>query len=734
MDDMAEKTGAAARFTTFGGVFTPCTLTILGVIMFLRFGQVVGNAGIMHAIWIVLLAKLITTLTALSLSAIATNTRMKGGGAYYLISRSLGLEFGGAIGVVFFLSQAVSVAMYVIGFTEALVQLLPVLGAQMRSVATLVNLVVLLCVYVGAGWTIRVQYVILGVLLVSICAFTGGALRSWDPALFAANMAPAYLEGAGFWAMFALFFPAATGIMAGANMSGDLKDPGRSIPRGTLLAIAFTGLVYVGFAVLLGASVPRGLLHVDSTVVAKVSLWAPLIMAGVFAATLSSALGSMMGAPRILQALARDRVLPVLRPFGKGSGAAGEPRRATLLAFLIAEAGIMLGDLNAIAPVITMFFMITYGAINLATFFEAFSGNPSYRPTFRYCHWLLSLVGAICCGAVMLLISPLWAVASVLVMYLLHHYLTKQELEAAWGDVVSGTIFERVRSNLLLLEEERYHAKNWRPSLLVMGAASEERLHVAAVAKRLVGGHGLLMLGKVILGDQIEGQGRAATALRSLRKSIASRRLTAFPVVTVAPSLVQGTETLVQCSGIGAIRPNMVMFAWSRSSDGEVDLLSRVRAVAALGRSVALYRVDDEVAEGSADLPEGTLDVWWQGQGANGHLMLLLAHLLRSAPGMRGTVIRVLRMVGSAEGVAETRAHLDALSAEVRIPCRNVVVVGDSFQEVLHRESGGAAIVMLGMADPLTKGDDMLESMAGVVGDLPRVLFVYSAGDMSLHA
>lgn len=297
MDDMAEKTGAAARFTTFGGVFTPCTLTILGVIMFLRFGQVVGNAGIMHAIWIVLLAKLITTLTALSLSAIATNTRMKGGGAYYLISRSLGLEFGGAIGVVFFLSQAVSVAMYVIGFTEALVQLLPVLGEQMRSVATLVNLVVLLCVYVGAGWTIRVQYVILGVLLVSICAFTGGALRSWDPALFAANMAPAYLEGAGFWAMFALFFPAATGIMAGANMSGDLKDPGRSIPRGTLLAIAFTGLVYVGFAVLLGASVPRGLLHVDSTVVAKVSLWAPLIMAGVFAATLSSALGSMMGHP-----------------------------------------------------------------------------------------------------------------------------------------------------------------------------------------------------------------------------------------------------------------------------------------------------------------------------------------------------------------------------------------------------------------------------------------------------
>jgi amino acid transporter len=729
----AEKTGAG-RFSTLGGVFTPCTLTILGVIMFLRFGQVVGNAGIMRAIWIVLLAKLITTLTALSLSAIATNTRMKGGGAYYLISRSLGLEFGGAIGVVFFLSQAISVAMYVIGFTEALVQVVPVLGEQVRVVATVVNLVVLLCVYIGAGWTIRLQYAILGILLISIGTFAGGALQSWSPTLLASNMEPGYGPGLGFWAMFALFFPAATGIMAGANMSGDLKNPARAIPRGTLLAIGFTTLVYIAFAVLLGASTPRAELQGSSMVVADASLWPPMIMAGIFAATLSSALGSLMGAPRILQALARDRVLPILRPFGKGSGVAGEPRRATLLAFVIAQAGIMLGDLNAIAPVITMFFMITYGAINVATFFESFSGNPSYRPTFRCSHWSLSLVGAIFCGGVMLLINPLWALASILVMWLLHRYLKKQKLKATWGDVVSGAIFERVRGNLLMLEEERYHAKNWRPALLLMGAVSEDRLFVASMAKGLVGSHGLFMLGKVILGEVGEGQGRAVGAQRSLRKLIAANGLGAFPAVTVAPSLEQGTETLVQCCGIGALRPNMVMFGWFHSGDGSEELLARVRAVTALDRSVALYRVDDADHGSAGDLPEGTLDVWWQGQGPNGHLMLLLAHLLRSRPGARGTVIRMLRMVGSESGVADTCAHLDQLSAEVRIPCRSVAVVGESFPEVLRRESADAAVVMLGMADPREQGEEMLEKMAGVVGGLPRVLFVYSAGDMSLHA
>lgn len=723
----------AARFGTFGGVFTPCTLTILGVIMFLRFGQVVGNAGVLRAICIVLTAKLITVLTALSLSAAATNTRVKGGGAYYLISRSLGIEFGGAIGVVFYVSQAIAVALYVMGFTEALIAIVPDLAAAPRVLATVVNVVVFVCVFIGAGWAIKVQYVILGALMLAITSFALGALRLWDSALLAANWNQGYEPGQSYWIMFALFFPAVTGIMAGANMSGDLKNPGRSIPRGTLLAILFTGLVYLGVAVLLGASSSREALKTDSMIVSTNALVPLLIVVGVFAATLSSALGSMMGAPRILQALGRDKVLPFLKPFGKGSGPASEPRRATVVSFAIAQSGIMLGDLNAIAPVITMFFMITYGAINLATFFEAFSGNPSYRPTFRWCHWVLSLAGAVLCGGVMFLINALWAVVAVITMGGIYAYLRRQELQVTWGDVASGTMFERARRNLLMLEEEEYHAKNWRPAILVMGGGSADRLYIAVYGRRLAGKHGLLMLGHVLVGDADELLERHVKVQPALRKLIADNELEAFPVVTIAPELTAGISSLIQCCGVGALRPNMVLLGWNTDPGKRADFEANLRTVVRLGRSMAVLRCL-EPPEDIWDIRSGTVDVWWQGKGANGHLMLLLAYVLCRDPDMRGRKVRLIRMLPSETGREETLTHLRKLSEEVRIPAEGVVVVGEDFAQVVRAQSARASLVMLGMADPREQEDGFVSRLEFLAADLPNVLFVYSAGDMSLHA
>jgi len=232
----------------FGGVFTPCTLTILGVIMFLRLGQVVGQSGMIHALLIILAAKIITTLTTLSLSAIATNTRVNGGGAYFLISRSLGVEFGGAIGILFFSAQAISVAMYIIGFTEALTLTAPKLEPYFILIASLMNLLIFCCVYIGAGWAIKVQYVILAILGAALASFYVGALGDFSPALLTENLRPRYQHGQSFFTMFALFFPAVTGIMAGANLSGDLAEPSKSIPQGTLLSVLITGIVYVSMA------------------------------------------------------------------------------------------------------------------------------------------------------------------------------------------------------------------------------------------------------------------------------------------------------------------------------------------------------------------------------------------------------------------------------------------------------------------------------------------------------
>ena len=429
-----ERTG----FGTFGGVFTPCTLTILGVIMFLRFGYVVGQAGIIFALIIVLASNLITLLTTLSLSAIATNTEVKGGGAYFLISRSLGVEFGGAIGLVFFLAQAISVAMYVIGFSEAFVASVP---AEMSKVvvATICNTFVFICVFIGAGWTIRLQYFILAILVASLVSFYLGAIPAFDAEILQNNLASSFTQKESFFTMFALFFPAVTGIMAGANMSGDLKDPARSIPTGTLLSIVFTGAIYLSLALLMGgtrSSAVLSTLNDKSLVIADISAWPFLITAGVFAATLSSALGSMMGAPRILQAFARDNVFPSLRLFAVGSGQNNEPRRAIILTFVISQAAIlMVSDLNTIAPLITMFFMITYGLLNLATFYEAITKNPSYRPRFRFSHWSTSLAGTIGCLAVMFLIDWIWASVAIVGMSVLYFYISQKEVETRWGDL-----------------------------------------------------------------------------------------------------------------------------------------------------------------------------------------------------------------------------------------------------------------------------------------------------------
>ncbi|GAB5402009.1 MAG: Na-K-Cl cotransporter [Aureliella sp.] len=743
---MADKSQSlSGKFGTFGGVFTPCTLTILGVIMFLRFGQVVGQSGLVVAVLIVVAAKTITTLTSLSLSAIATNTRVRGGGAYYLISRSLGVEFGGAIGVVFFLAQAISVAMYVIGFTEALVATVPALTASFVAIASLVNVAVFACVFVGAGWTLKIQYGILAVLVGSLVSFYVGAFHpaasgEFEFSLLQENLWPQFSAGENTFTMFALFFPAVTGIMAGANMSGDLANPSRAIPRGTLAAVFVTGVVYLSLAILLAGLRSADELSTNSLVMRDVALWSWLITAGVFAATLSSALGSMMGAPRILQALARDEIFRSLRIFSKGEGSANEPRRAVVVTFVIAQSCIMVGDLNQIAPVITMFFMITYGLLNLATFYEAVTHNPSYRPTFRLAHWSLSLAGAIGCLLVMLLINWIWALASIGVIAGLHWYIRSREIRQRWGDLQSGLVFERARRALLQLQDEAYHPKNWRPIVMALSGSGWMRPHIPIYGHWLTSGHGILTLAQVITGDIEDHAERRERYESVLRNFIAKQQLQAFPAVTVNEYLSQGIESLIQCHGIGGLRPNTFLFGWPRSAETAEAFGANLRLVARTGRSILAARFTDENEPDDTSndasrwaVPQGTIDVWWRGMD-NGALMVLLAHLLHQNPEWRRNRIRLLRKVENVEGKETVREHLAQLATGARISCtQEVVVSSDSPAQTIQTASKDAALVFMGFKSPEeTKELELYHRMEQLAGPLPRVVFVDSAGGMAL--
>jgi len=735
----------SGSFGTFGGVFTPCTLTILGVIMFLRFGQVVGRAGLYYALAIVLASNAITLLTTLSLSAIATNTRVKGGGAYYLISRSLGVEFGGAIGVVFYLAQAISVALYVIGFTEALVETFPQWEAHFVAIATFMNVAAFVCVYVGAGWTIKVQYVILAVLGAALASFYAGAWIDFSPELLRQSKLPHFVGDDNVFATFALFFPAVTGIMAGANMSGDLKNPARSIPRGTLAAVAVTGVIYLTQAVCLAGSRSAVDLVESNLVIRDVARWPILITGGVFAATLSSALGSMMGAPRILQAFARDEIFGWLRFFAAGSGRANEPRRAIVLTFVIAQICILLGDLNAIAPIITMFFMITYGLLNLATYYESVTRNPSYRPTFRYCHWSLSLAGAVGCFAVMLLINWIWALASFVVIAAVYASIRYREIEARWGDLQGGAAFEQARRSLLRLEATAYHPKNWRPILLALSGSSWIRPTMAIYGHWLTSGHGIMTLAHVVHGDVEDHAERRDDYEYALRKFIVKEELQAFPAVVVAQYLSDGIESLVQCHGIGGMKPNTVLLGWPKSAAKAETFGSTLRLITRMQRSVIAARLvngitadENELTAPEVDdawsVPIGPIDVWWRGR-KNGALMMVLAHMLHQNPDWRGNPIRVLRIVPNEEAKAEVYKHILELAAASRIRVEPVVVVAQDVTAAIHQSSEGASIVVLGIETP-GEGEEskFYRHMEELAGPLPRVLFVDSAGGVELES
>ena len=464
-------TGRPTRklFGTFGGVFTPTLLTILGVIMYLREGWVVGNAGLLGAWLIIIVAYVITTFTSLSMASITTNMRIGSGGAFSIISQSLGLEVGGSIGIPLYLSQALAVAMYIFGFRSGWQWIFPEHPPLLIDLGVFVVLFVI--AYISAELAFKVQYLIMAVILVSLVAI--GATLFLDTPRYPIQWwgefpgeAQSGFKGVGFWVLFAVFFPAANGIMAGANMSGDLKAPRRSIPIGTLAAVGISLLIYLFLAWWLAISAsPKDLLN-NYTILIDRAAWGPAVVAGLLAVTFSSALSSLVGGPRILQALAEHRIIPASRWLEKRS-AWGEPRNAMLLTGVIVLSAMMLRDLNAIAPLVTMFFLITYGMINVVLLLEQSLRLVSFRPLLRIPR-AVPLIGTLGCIAVMMIVSPTFGIIAIIMVIALHGYLIRKHLRAPFGDVRSGLFMamaEWAAKRIQTLTGPR--EKSWKANLLL---------------------------------------------------------------------------------------------------------------------------------------------------------------------------------------------------------------------------------------------------------------------------
>ncbi|MFO8073583.1 MAG: amino acid permease [Polyangia bacterium] len=739
-----------ARFGTFGGVFTPCVLTILGVIMFMRTGFVVGYGGLWAGLAILGIAKLITVLTTLSLSAIATNVDMRVGGVYFMISRVLGPDFGGSIGITLFFAQAVGVAFYTIGFTEAVFDLLyPLLAKlqmfdtdaarlaatlhvpQILSTAVVIGLFAL--TFKGADLALKAQFFVLGILLLSVASFLVGGALEFDGATFEANRHSAFDDEVGFWTAFAIFFPAATGVTAGANMSGDLKKPGRSIPWGTLAAIAFTACVYVAQMVLTAGSSPRGELQSNSYgALMEMSVWGPLIAAGVFAATLSSALGSFLGAPRILQAMGQDRLMQAMTFFGKGSGATNEPRRATVLTGLIAVGVIWAGDLNAVAGVISMFFLIAYGMINLSAFVESKGANPSFRPRFKAFHWVTALVGALGCAVAMIKINETYALLALGIAAMIYFYLHKRDIKTSWGDAKRGFIFQRTRDNLFYLEREKPHPKNWRPILAAITEDPVEDIELVRVGGWLESLRGLYTVAHISewSGRDVEAQLRMREAfVQNLRRQLRDQGIVAFSESVVVDDFFRGLSVFLQSYSIGGLRPNTLLISMPSPADTQrwKRFEATVRILASFDRNLLAFKPGELAPKKRSR----TIDLWWRGE-RNGSLMALLAYLLTLDRNWSGANIRVMRVVSSDEEEREARINLGKLRDLTRIRARiEVIRTSDPPAEVIAAKSGQVAdIVLLGMnAESGEETRLYLQQALPLLEQLPSTLMVWSNGE-----
>ena len=356
-------------------------------------GFMVGSGGLFRALLIISIANIVSILTSVSMSAAATNIHVKGGGAYYLISRALGVRFGGSIGIILFLAQSVSIAFYCIGFGEALMMILPPLplvSVKLISVCAVVFLFFM--AWMGADWATKFQYIVMGLLIMALISFFVGALLKFETGMVVQNWTPSE-NGLPFWVLFALFFPAVTGFTQGVNMSGDLENPGRSIPLGTFWAVGLSAVVYFAAAVLFAGSLTNADMIADYDSMKRVSFFPGLVTAGVLAATLSSAMASFLGAPRILQSLAADKIFTFLNPFSLGHGDGNNPRRGVLVSGAIALVIISFGHLNLVAQIVSMFFLISYGLLNYATFYESRTKSPFFRPRLKIFRPWMSLVG-----------------------------------------------------------------------------------------------------------------------------------------------------------------------------------------------------------------------------------------------------------------------------------------------------------------------------------------------------
>ncbi|XP_075058456.1 solute carrier family 12 member 9-like [Mixophyes fleayi] len=608
-----EQRSGSRKLSTFLGVVVPTLLAMFSVVLFLRVGFVVGQSGLYETIGMLVLSYFIIGMTVLSVCAISTNGALDAGGAYYMISRALGPEFGGSIGIMFFFANVCGSALYILGLVETIMAMFGISGHDKGGShifpesywyeflygSVLLFLCLLVCL-VGASIYAKATFLIFIIVMVVLITvfisffavkekvvpipFTDANGTHWHNGTFTGfkfstlkvNVYPHYATDyttgkmMSFTTVFAIMFNGCTGIMAGSNMSGDLKNPSYSIPRGTITAVIFTFIIYSVLSLMISCTCDRTLLQNDYSFLQDINVWPPLVTIGICCSTLSASMSNLIGASRILYALAKDELFGKLLIPAKMTSKGGNPWVSVIMSWFLVQLVLFAGKLNTIAAIVTIFFLLVYAAIGLACLALEWASAPNFRPTFHYFTWHTCVLGILGCVTMMFLIQPIYASASVafmLILLLCLHYLSPSH---SWGFISQALIFHQVRKYLLMLDVRKDHVKFWRPQILLLVSDPHNHKNLITFANDLKKS-GLFVLGHVSL-EQLDvlPSDPLQTQTDSWLELVDKLNIKAFVNLTLSDSVRYGAQQLLFISGLGGMRPNTVILGfYTRSSPDE---------------------------------------------------------------------------------------------------------------------------------------------------------------------
>lgn len=686
--------GENQKFGTFFGVFVPCILMLIGVIIFLRLGWIVGLVGLSEALIIITLAASIALITTLSMSSIATNIEVGKGGVYYMLSRSLGIEVGGAIGIPLFFRQSLTIAFCCIGFAESLHDLIPVWSITNIGLGTLGALTIL--AYTSVRGALKVQMFI----FVAICASLVSLFTGSDVApMTQETHAPLSLHSLGFWTVFAIFFPAMTGMESSVSLSGDLKNPSRSLPIGTISAILAAYLIYMAISLFLIYRVPIDRLVQDPLIMQDLASVPALIILGIWGATLSSALGGLLAAPRTLQAIAEDGMAPSI--FSKTFGAMQEPRIATLATCAIAFVGVYFGSVNRIAPLLTMISLISYCGLNLSAGMETLMANPSWRPRFRV-HWVISLSGAAMCLVAMLMIDAGVALLSLLLIGLIYFFVKTRQYESSWADIRDGVLLFFSRSAIYRVAYAESPSKSWRPHFLVFTKSSEEHSYsLLKFAQGISQSKGFLTMASFVNPGTVSTIKRKELS-NNLAKGFRQKKIHALVQIKEAEKVTLGMHNMIEHHGLGPLTPNTIVFGGIRKEDESVDFIKVLRLAYRRHNNIVILNDVDKVETALGN----DLYIWWDDQyQSNSDLMLVLGYMLQLDRARKRNRIYAKAIVSNELERKEKLIQLQQISLEKRLPIEVEVYIADPStdrSEIVKNFSKQAGMIFFGLK-PLPK-------------------------------